>query len=276
MGWSEVGQLASKADVDGKAPKADPTFTGVVTAPSVRLTSGAAAGRVLTSGADGTASWTAPASGGAPGVVVTGATVGATPTAPTSATARSIAIGHGAKVTGLQDGHVAFGAGATVDAAGAIFSGSVAFGLEAKAQTRGTAVGPLADARAGGTALGWLAQATGGESVAFGIQTEATDTGATAIGRIAKASASQSTAIGRAAIAAHVDSTAIGQGAQTTAANQVMLGATGATVVAPNKHQIGPNGALAATLSTRANGSGKTELIVQFATGSPVVIATQP
>ncbi|MDH6282789.1 hypothetical protein [Prescottella agglutinans] len=50
--------------LSGKAPVASPTFTGTVTAPTVKLTSGAAAGKVLTSSADGTASWQAASGGG--------------------------------------------------------------------------------------------------------------------------------------------------------------------------------------------------------------------
>ena len=46
------------------APKASPTFTGTITAPVIKLTTGAAAGCVLTSAVDGTASWSTPSAGG--------------------------------------------------------------------------------------------------------------------------------------------------------------------------------------------------------------------
>ena len=46
------------------APKANPTFTGTVTTPIIKITTGAAAGCVLTSAADGTASWATPSGGG--------------------------------------------------------------------------------------------------------------------------------------------------------------------------------------------------------------------
>lgn len=48
------------------------------------------------------------------------------------------------------------------------------------------------------------------------------------------------------------------------------------TMTAEDKVQIGPDSGPLVTLSARTNGSGKTELIAQFATGSPIVIATQP
>lgn len=318
MTWSEVVQLASRADVDGKAPivhshskadvglsnvdntsdankpvstaqqtaldakapKASPTFTGVVTAPSVKLTSGAGAGRVLTSAADGTASWAAPALSGAPGVVVNGSPVGAAPTGTAAAGTGSVAVGNGAKVNtsgsgATSYGHVAIGDAAAVNVTSPD-NGSIAVGAGAAAAERAAAVGGYARAASDGAVLGHAAEASGPRSTAVGVSASAAGDGAVAIGRYASASQQDAVAIGNAAKALHSGSFAIGYGAQTTAAAQIMLGNSSRTVVSPNKLQIGPDGALAATLSTRANGSGKTELVVQFATGSPVVIATQP
>lgn len=213
-------------ELDGKAPKASPTFTGTVTTPGLKVTTGAAAGRVLTSGADGTASWSEPASSGAPGVAVNG--VSGAPATASATGDRSIAIGGTANAS---NGGAAVGVGATASVNGAIAAGAAS-------------------------------SASGGTSSAFGAT--------------AAASGTASTAVGGATKALHTNSTAIGYLAQTTAADQVMLGRSASTVVAPNKLQIGPDGANSAVLSTRANGSGKTELVVQFATGNPVVIATQP
>ena len=41
-----------------------PTFTGILTVPAVKITTGAGAGKVLTSDADGNASWEDPTVGG--------------------------------------------------------------------------------------------------------------------------------------------------------------------------------------------------------------------
>ena len=50
-----------KDSLDTKAPLASPTFTGLVTAPAIKLTTGASLGKVLTSDADGDATWADPA-----------------------------------------------------------------------------------------------------------------------------------------------------------------------------------------------------------------------
>ena len=58
-----------------------PTFTGILTVPAVKITTGAGAGKVLTSDADGDATWEEPAESGGSGVTwstVTGATNAAT------------------------------------------------------------------------------------------------------------------------------------------------------------------------------------------------------
>lgn len=223
-------------ELGGKAPKDSPVFTGVVEAPSVKLTTGAGAGKVLTAAADGTASWEEPEAGGGgtPGVSVSGLNWSNTPSY----------IGPIAAPPAPMGGAVIIGDGASCSSHSA-----VAIGLNAKS-SQGVAIGNMAKA----------------EGTSYPV----------AIGALATASAPQSTAVGRWASASHADATALGVRAQTTAASQVMLGTASETVVAPNKLQVGPDGALSATLSTRANGSGKTELIVQFATGDPIILATQP
>ena len=50
-------------EIELRAPKANPVFTGVVEAPAVKITTGAGANKVLTSDADGDATWETPASG---------------------------------------------------------------------------------------------------------------------------------------------------------------------------------------------------------------------
>ena len=47
-----------------KAPTASPTFTGTVTTPAIKITTGAGLGKVLTSNADGDATWETPSAGG--------------------------------------------------------------------------------------------------------------------------------------------------------------------------------------------------------------------
>ena len=56
-GASTWNTVAEQSEVDLKAPKASPTFTGVVTAPTIKLTTGATAGYYLKSDADGLGSW---------------------------------------------------------------------------------------------------------------------------------------------------------------------------------------------------------------------------
>ena len=48
----------------GAAPDASPTFTGLVTTPAIKITTGAGASKVLTSDADGDATWETPSGGG--------------------------------------------------------------------------------------------------------------------------------------------------------------------------------------------------------------------
>lgn len=60
---------ATKTALDLKAPIASPTFTGTVTTPLIKITSGVpGAGKVLTSDADGDATWETPSTGSTTGV----------------------------------------------------------------------------------------------------------------------------------------------------------------------------------------------------------------
>lgn len=50
--------------IGDKAPLANPTFTGLVTTPAIKITTGAGANKVLTSDADGDATWETPSASG--------------------------------------------------------------------------------------------------------------------------------------------------------------------------------------------------------------------
>ncbi|MFE5878983.1 hypothetical protein ACFQ6H_27265 [Rhodococcus sp. NPDC056506] len=106
----------------------------------------------------------------------------------------------------------------------------------------------------------------GNEVVAIGHSASATSYAATAVGSSTVASGQVSTALGTGAKATHPNSTAVGMYAATTGSNQVMLGRSTYTVVAPNKFQVGPDGSVSCTLSTRLTG-GKAELIVTMPSG---------
>lgn len=58
-GWDGVTSVApsKNAVYDGLAPKANPVFTGTVETPAIKITTGAGLAKVLTSDADGDASW---------------------------------------------------------------------------------------------------------------------------------------------------------------------------------------------------------------------------
>lgn len=55
-----AGGLAGLTALGDKAPLASPTFTGLVTTPAIKITTGASLGKVLTSDADGDATWETP------------------------------------------------------------------------------------------------------------------------------------------------------------------------------------------------------------------------
>ena len=130
-----------------------------------------------------------------------------------------------------------------------------------------------------GVAIGPTAKGTGanGYAAAIGFMAAAGNDG-TAVGRQSTAGDSASTqgctAIGAKSSATHAQSTALGFSATTTKANQVILGRSTETVTMPGKTEIG-TGAAMVTLSTRIEG-GKAQLVAKFATGDPVIIATEP
>ena len=61
--WA-VGLFATISNLALKAAIASPTFTGLVTTPAIKITTGASLGKVLTSDADGDATWETPSAGG--------------------------------------------------------------------------------------------------------------------------------------------------------------------------------------------------------------------
>ncbi|AUS34590.1 hypothetical protein C1M55_28075 [Rhodococcus qingshengii] len=84
----DLGGTAAAPTVPGlasKAPTASPTFTGTATFAVVKVTTGAAAGKVLTSDSSGVASWANPATAtsSTPGAVQLAGDLGGTATAPT-------------------------------------------------------------------------------------------------------------------------------------------------------------------------------------------------
>lgn len=117
---------------------------------------------------------------------------------------------------------------------------------------------------------GAMTSSANGSGVAIGEGARTFFQGNVAIGWNAS---SQGVAIGTGAKSNHGGSTALGANASTTKSGQVMLGRSTETVTMPGKAEIGEGTAMV-TLSTRIT-SGKAELVAQFATGSPVVIATQ-
>lgn len=58
------GNNTGDQDLSGLAPKDNPTFTTKITTPVIKVTTGAGAGKVLTSDVNGLASWATPAGGG--------------------------------------------------------------------------------------------------------------------------------------------------------------------------------------------------------------------
>ena len=62
---ADKNYLTAHQDISGKANIASPTFTGKVTTPAIKITTGAGAGKILQSDASGDATWETPAAGGA-------------------------------------------------------------------------------------------------------------------------------------------------------------------------------------------------------------------
>ena len=143
-------------------------------------------------------------------------------------------------------------------------------------------VGPVADpSQTNSTPYGNVLIGTGSNTssnvtVVIGHNSFVLAQGGTAVGDGAGVGggAGGATAVGRFARANQGSSTALGANASTTKMNQVMLGTNLQVVTMPNKAEIG-EGTTMVTLSTRLT-AGKAELVAQFATGGPIVIATQP
>ena len=98
--------------------------------------------------------------------------------------------------------------------------------------------------------------------------------GITVVGYRATAGATNATAIGYQARADHSGGVALGDNTTTTAINQVEIAGRHIEFVEMTAPAAGA--ADSARLFVQDNGSGKTQLCVQFATGAVQVIATQP
>ena len=200
----------------------------------------------------------------------TSVVVGKNASAPTSAV-ESVVIGNGASVSSTGQS-VIIGDGATgVAVAVAIGDATSASGAG------GTAVGKSAIVSGQlGVAIGHSAQATTTKSTAVGWDARATtDVNNVALGEGSRSSANGSTALGAESNAAHALSVALGAVAITTATSQVQVGAKHfeLTELAADAAAGAAN---SARLYVRDNGSGKTQLVVRFATGAVQVIATEP
>ena len=136
-------------------------------------------------------------------------------------------------IAGVSGGGSAFLAvNSTGEAAKATGTDALALGVGAKSGAfEAAAVGTKASAQgARSVAIGNTARTNGEKATAVGSFASA-NAEATAVGFNSKAYAKGSMALGNGAIASHRNATAIGSGAQTTAANQVMLGGAGSSVV---------------------------------------------
>ena len=124
------------------------------------------------------------------------------------------------------------------------------------------------------------------EGVAVGAGAQNTSTGATAVGRNSTAG-NAATAVGQLSKASGAGSLALGYGASATHTGAVSLkGASTSShqVQAGARHielkEVVDTPAVApvdsARLYLRDNGSGKTQLVIQFPSGAALVIATEP
>jgi len=93
-----------------KADLASPTFTGTLTVPAIKLTTGAASGYLLTSDADGDATWTANT-----GAITIETTAGATHSLTTTAGQKVIVWAKGTLVTDATTGGAANSATITME-----------------------------------------------------------------------------------------------------------------------------------------------------------------
>jgi hypothetical protein len=122
------------------------------------------------------------------------------------------------------------------------------------------------------------ATTTAAKQTAIGVesgQSSATQVdGITVVGYRAVAGATNATAIGYQARADHSGGVALGDNTTTTADNQVEIAGRHIEMVEMTAPSAGA--ANSSRLFARDNGSGKTQLCVQFATGAVQVIATEP
>jgi hypothetical protein len=122
------------------------------------------------------------------------------------------------------------------------------------------------------------ATTTAAKQTAIGMesgQSSATQVdGITTVGYRAVAGAANATALGYQARADHSGGVALGDNTTTTAINQVEIAGRHIEMVEMTAPSAGA--ANSARLFARDNGSGKTQLCVQFATGAVQVIATEP
>lgn len=215
--------------------------------------------------------------------------------------------GHGGVAIGsasVINNGVAIGESATADANGMAVGGNASTvngfsaGMSAASHhSTSTAFGREAEARVAAgtantssTAVGWRAKATAsaGSVTAVGAEAKAPNNRSTALGAGASAEGSSNgTAVGQgASVSTAINGTAVGQGTTVSHGNSVALGQASATTSTYQVH-VGPRhieatppatAPLAPTAGARVYTrvmEGKTQLVVQFPTGGPVVLAEE-
>ena len=210
---------------------------------------------------------------------------------------RSTAFGYQATAGAAPDNPFgsAFGALARALATGAsafgydaeALQGALAMGQSSRAGDSATAIGPNSEATAqlavalgsgalaeffAAVVLGAFADTEGPDTVGVGYSAYTVWKG-TALGAFARALGFGSVALGHSAVASHADSAAIGSATLTSAANQVAMGPRHIELEESSDPGAAP--ANKGRPFLRDNGSGKGQLCIQFATGGPVVIATE-
>lgn len=197
----------------------------------------------------------------------------------------NVAIGKQALTNSTTSNNTAIGSAALQNQTG-VGANNTAIGASAltalTTATNNTAIGYLAG----------VATTTGGENTFIGRSAGAANTtGATntyigysagglaatvnavAIGRGAAVSANEATAIGQGSSAAHANSVALGRSSTTTAADQVQMGARHISLTEVTAPGVAATNA--GWIFLNDSGSGKTQLCVQFQSGTPIVIATE-
>lgn len=209
--------------------------------------------------------------------------------AKSNASNGGVAVGRGSATTGgAVVGYLALGG----------HSSSVAVGREAQAAIDGgannpstTAIGFRAKANASAgeaTAIGREAEASGNFSTAIGSRVKAVNTRSTVVGTDAVTSLSNrstvigsqasadtalnGTAIGAGAVVSNADSVALGAYSTTTATSQVGIGSRHIEALPLDTDPTAPTSGV--RVYTRVV-EGKTQLVAQFPTGEPVVIAQE-